>query len=131
MLLVDETLVLAGCSGQQAYAYFLVYSETRREISNWRTESLTSFQDMFFFFDPHNVTPTNRFKHVRAAVYYGGSLDIIKFSREHNDANVLSLGARFLDDRTIYTAVSQWLETPFSEEERHLRRIKKIDELAG
>src|SRR3989344_4894737 len=38
----------------------------------------------------------NRYPNVRAVVYYGGNIDIIKFSREHNDANILSLGAKFL-----------------------------------
>ena len=69
----------------------------------------------------------NRFRNVRAVVYYGGTLDIVKLSREHNDANILSLGARFLNDNEATTAVKLWLETPFSGEERHIRRIKKID----
>ena len=38
----------------------------------------------------------NKFLNVRSTVYYGGNLEIVKLSREHNDANVLSLGARFL-----------------------------------
>ena len=69
----------------------------------------------------------NRYHGVRAAVYYGGPLDIIKLSREHNDANVLSLGARFLNKEEALKAVELWLNTSFSEEERHKRRIGKID----
>lgn len=70
----------------------------------------------------------NRYKGIRAAVYYGGPEDTIKLSREHNDANILSLGARFIDKQTALRVVKLWLETPFSKEERHVRRVKKIDE---
>ena len=68
----------------------------------------------------------NRVKGVRAAVYYGGSEEIVKLSREHNDANILSLGARFITEEQAMHAIKIWLETPFSEEERHKRRIDKI-----
>lgn len=68
----------------------------------------------------------NRYKNVRAAVYYGGSEKIIKLSREHNDANTLSLGARFLKEDEALKAVKLWLETPFSQEERHKRRVGKF-----
>lgn len=70
---------------------------------------------------------SNRFKNVRAAVYYGGNLQIISLSREHNDANVLSLGAGFLSLEGAKEAVKIWLETPFSGEERHKRRIQEIE----
>ena len=70
----------------------------------------------------------NRFKGVRTAVFYGGPEEIIKLSREHNDANILSIGARFVSENDIMRAVKLWLETPFSGEERHKRRIAKIDE---
>lgn len=69
----------------------------------------------------------NKVPGVRAAVFYGGPIDIIKLSREHNDANVLSLGARFLDERAAKDAVELWLRLQFSEDERHIRRIKKIE----
>jgi ribose 5-phosphate isomerase B len=71
----------------------------------------------------------NRFSGVRCAHYYGGSLDIVKLSREHNDANVLALGAKFLSLDETQEAISLWLDTPFSGDERHVRRIKKFDTL--
>lgn len=69
----------------------------------------------------------NKFSHVRATVYYGGTLDIVRLSREHNDANILSLGARFLNEEEAKSAVELWLATPFSGEERHARRIEKLE----
>lgn len=69
----------------------------------------------------------NRFVGVRAAVYYGGNPEIISLSREHNDSNVLALGARFLTEEEAREAVTLWLEAPFSGDERHIRRIEKID----
>ncbi len=70
----------------------------------------------------------NKVKGIRAVLYYGGSLDIIKRSRSHNDANILSLGARFLTKEEALDAVKLWLEIPF-EGGRHERRLKKIEEL--
>jgi len=71
----------------------------------------------------------NRFPGVRAIVYYGGSLDIIKLSREHNNSNVLSLGARCLNLEEAKNAVKLWLETDFSNDERHVRRNAQLDEI--
>jgi ribose 5-phosphate isomerase B len=70
----------------------------------------------------------NRIKGVRAAVYYGVTLDIVTLSRKHNDSNILSLGARFINNEQAKTAVSIWLKTEFSGDERHLRRIVELDE---
>jgi ribose 5-phosphate isomerase B len=71
----------------------------------------------------------NRFPGVRAAVWYGGSFDIIKLSREHNDANILSIGAHFVSKEEMIEAVKLWLSTSFSSEERHKRRIEEIDSI--
>lgn len=77
----------------------------------------------------------NRFSNVRATVYYGAPAkkdtdDIIALSREHNNANILSIGARFVDDKEAIEAIDKWLETKFPGEVRHKRRITKIDEIA-
>ena len=69
----------------------------------------------------------NRVQNVRAAVYYGGSEEIIKLSREHNNANILSLGARFVSFEEVKKVVQLWLDTKFSGDERHQRRIEKMD----
>src|SRR3989344_2657348 len=52
---------------------------------------------------------------------------IIKLSRQHNDSNVLSLGARFMKEKEAIKTVELWLKTPFSEANRHRRRIGKIE----
>lgn len=71
----------------------------------------------------------NKFPHVRASVFYGGALDIITLSREHNDANILSLGARFVTEHEAKEVVKVWLETDFSNDERHARRIAQIESI--
>ncbi|MES2953543.1 MAG: RpiB/LacA/LacB family sugar-phosphate isomerase [Patescibacteria group bacterium] len=72
----------------------------------------------------------NRVSGVRAVVLYSFNEKIVRLSREHNNSNVLSLGARFLSDEEAKQAVLLWLETPFTGESRHLRRITKIDAIS-
>ena len=69
----------------------------------------------------------NRVKGIRAAVFYNGPDEIVKLSREHNNANILSLGARFMNESEIYRVIEIWLNEPF-EGGRHTRRINKLDE---
>lgn len=84
----------------------------------------------------------NKYKQVRAAVFYAPAIpaeaadvtgrvsedpfEMIRLTREHNNANVLSLGARFLKEEEAMQAVNLWLKTPFSAEGRHSRRLEKI-----
>lgn len=68
----------------------------------------------------------NRIPNIRAAVFYGGSLEIVQLAREHNDANILSLGAGFITLEEAKEAVRQFLETPFSASARHARRLAKF-----
>jgi ribose 5-phosphate isomerase B len=69
----------------------------------------------------------NKVHGIRAVVYYGGNTKIGKLARQHNNANVLSLGARFVSEKEAKEVVKLWLETEF-EGERHERRIQKISE---
>jgi ribose 5-phosphate isomerase B len=66
----------------------------------------------------------NKVKNIRAAVVYDEYS--ARMSREHNDANIVSLGTRTLSADKAKKLVKLWLETPFSNEERHKRRIEKI-----
>ena len=68
----------------------------------------------------------NRVKGIRAAVFYNGPKEIVKLSREHNNANILSLGARFLSQNEIFDVIQLWLKEPF-EGGRHQKRIEKLD----
>ncbi len=71
----------------------------------------------------------NRYRHVRAIVYAGGNLELVKLGREHNDANVISIGARFVTESEAKQAIDLFLATPFSHDERHAERIIQIDEI--
>ena len=84
----------------------------------------------------------NRFKGVRCALYYGdpGSeqvdasgkhLDILTSTREHNNANALSLGLRFLTLDQAKKAITLWLAAPFPGEPRHARRVAQIDQVSS
>ncbi len=71
----------------------------------------------------------NRFPHIRCAVFYGGSKHVLTLSREHDNANMLSLGAGFITQSEAKIALELWLHTKFSGDERHVRRLSKIDEI--
>ncbi len=68
----------------------------------------------------------NRYPSVRATVYYNANEEIVRLSKEHNNANVLSIGAHFVSIDQAIAAVILWLNTPFSREERHVRRLGKF-----
>ena len=67
----------------------------------------------------------NKIKGIRAALC--SDLFSAKATREHNDSNILCLGERVLDKNLMLKIVETWLDTPFSNEERHKRRIEMIE----
>ena len=84
----------------------------------------------------------NKFSNVRAVVFYGPYIpqhtidvsgktsddpfEVVRLARVHNDANVLSLGAHILSIEDASRAIDVFLQTDFSNEQRHARRIEKI-----
>lgn len=86
----------------------------------------------------------NRIKGVRCTLFYAPAAakvaidaeghtsddpyEILRLSRRHNHANVLSLSGRFLSFDEMKQAVQIWLSTPYDEAERHTRRVQKLDE---
>jgi len=68
----------------------------------------------------------NRVRGVRCALCWNA--ESARLGRQHNDANVISLGERMMPEETALDIVRIWLETPF-EGGRHLRRIQEIDQL--
>ncbi len=69
----------------------------------------------------------NKVKDVYSAQVFNE--DMARVSREKNNANILSIPTDYLDVEAIIKIVKVWLETPFSNEERHSRRLKKIEEI--
>lgn len=68
----------------------------------------------------------NKVKGIRAALVW--SLETAKLAREHNDANVISIGGRMHPEKFCLDLVDTFLATPFSADERHIRRIGQISE---
>ena len=68
----------------------------------------------------------NRINGIRAAVFYNGPDEIVELSRLHNNANILSIGARFVSNQEVEKIIELWLSTDF-EKGRHEKRINKLD----
>ena len=68
----------------------------------------------------------NKYRNVRCALCWNE--EIASLARQHNDANIISLPARFIDEKTALRLVDIFLNTPF-EGGRHQRRVEKINKL--
>ncbi|KKR77481.1 MAG: hypothetical protein UU22_C0043G0003 [Parcubacteria group bacterium GW2011_GWA2_40_8] len=69
----------------------------------------------------------NKVKGIRSAQVFNE--EMAKKSREHEDANVLTIATDYLPEENVLFILKIWLETPFSGDERHVRRLKQIEEL--
>ncbi len=69
----------------------------------------------------------NKIKGIRACLAWNPEVAIK--SREHNDANVLCLPADYISNDDSVSIVKAWLSTPFSDEIRHIKRIRMLDEI--
>jgi len=72
----------------------------------------------------------NKLKGIRAAVYHGKNLSIIRTTREHNDSNVLCMGSRFVKESEMKKAISLFLKTKF-EGGRHKKRLNEYKSLGS
>ncbi len=68
----------------------------------------------------------NRYNYIRGALV--SSPELAKLARQHNDANVLILGGRFIDEKTAIECVDTFLETPF-EGGRHVARVNRLERM--
>lgn len=94
-------------------------------VARDRGQDIESFAVIFGGTGQGEAMVANRVAGVRCAVYNGGPRDAIILTRSHNNANMLSLGARFLSEDDAEEIVGMWLTTDFSGDERHVRRLGK------
>lgn len=73
----------------------------------------------------------NSYPRVRATVFYGGDENIPILSRQHNDSNVLSIGARFVDIDNCKRIIWEWLHTEAFTEEKYGRRNEKMEDITN
>ncbi len=69
----------------------------------------------------------NKYKGIRA--FLAVNENNVRLAREHNDANIISLGSEIVTLEEAKNLIKLFLEIPFSNEERHVRRINKIKEI--
>ena len=71
----------------------------------------------------------NKVEGVRAALVH--DLFTAEATRLHNDSNVLTMGGRIISEELAVQISDIWVNTPFSNEDRHIRRVSKIDTYKG
>lgn len=119
------------------------YPDFVAKASKLVSENPGSFGIVFGGSGQGEAMVANKFKNVRCALFYAPSIphgatdvsgtlskdpfEMLRITRKHNDSNMLALGGRFLKDEEAKEAVKIFLTTQFSKEERHARRIEKMN----
>ena len=103
------------------------YPQYMQEAAELVARMDSAFGIVFGYSGQGEAIAVNRFRGVRAMVYVAVNPDLVKLGREHNNANILSLGAGFLTNKQAEEAVKIFLSTPFPGDARHARRIMQID----
>lgn len=103
------------------------YPDFCAEVARKVADDKNSFGIVFGKSGAGECIVANKIKGIRA--FLGINEQNVRLAREHNDANVISFGSDFVSFKEITGLLHIFLETPFSEEERHVRRIKKIGKI--
>ncbi|MDE0243570.1 MAG: RpiB/LacA/LacB family sugar-phosphate isomerase [Candidatus Kaiserbacteria bacterium] len=104
------------------------YPRYMKDAADRLTKTPNAFGILFGGSGQGEAIVANRYKGVRAIVYPAHNTEIVLLGRQHNDANVLSIGARLVSNSEAEEAIRLFLTTPFSYEDRHERRVQQIDE---
>lgn len=91
------------------------------------SQDLGSFGIVFGKSGAGECIVANKINGIRAFIAI--NQDNVKLAREHNDANIMSIGFDFIKEANLEILLKTFLETPFSQAERHKRRIEKIAKL--
>lgn len=119
------------------------YPDFVHPVAKAISEEPTAFGIVFGGNGQGEAIVANRYKNVRAIVFYGVSIpkaavdvsgsvsydpyEIIRLGRRHDNANIISIGARFTTRDEIKEAIRFFLDIQFLNEERHIRRLGKIE----
>ncbi|MEM4397278.1 MAG: RpiB/LacA/LacB family sugar-phosphate isomerase [Candidatus Woesearchaeota archaeon] len=103
-------------------------AEKISELDNPKLEWQERVKGILFCRSSAGMTiAANKFKNVRAVSVF--DVKSAKHSRLHNDSNIIAISGDWLDEKKAKNIVLKWLNTEFSNEERHLRRLNKIKDI--
>ncbi|HEY4492999.1 MAG TPA: RpiB/LacA/LacB family sugar-phosphate isomerase [Candidatus Paceibacterota bacterium] len=131
---LKQSLILSGHDVKDVGAYTYDVNDDYPDFVKPLVEEVLATSDSQAIFcagsGQGEAIAANRHKGIRAAVYCHHDLEVARLSRADNNANVLSIGARFVSAEDAKEAVALWLTIPFDPDpnSRHARRLAKIDQ---
>jgi 2-polyprenyl-6-hydroxyphenyl methylase / 3-demethylubiquinone-9 3-methyltransferase len=119
---IGYTVIEHGCTADQKCVDYLDYAV---KVSEDIVKKKSSYGILICGSGSGMSIVANRFQEVRAVLC--NNVEIAKLAREHNDANILCLGARLTAADLAKDIVIKFLETEFSKEPRHKKRVNKLN----